>query len=123
MAGNKITKSVSIDVKYTAPEISNLKPDADKVLKSGESVKVEFDSEPGLDAVFSILAPLTNARTVSNATELPMRETSPGHYVGYYTATTNVKAPGAEVQVQISDDYGNKTIERAAGKLWINAAK
>jgi len=50
-----------------------------------------------------------------------MRETSPGHYVGYYTATKNVKAPGAAIEVTVSDDYGNKTTQRAAGKLNINA--
>ncbi|MGG0285047.1 S8 family serine peptidase [Peribacillus butanolivorans] len=122
-AGNKITKSVSIDVKYTAPEISDLVPNEDKILKSGESVKIEFDSEPGLAANFSILMPLTNAGGIANATELPMKETSSGHYVGYYTATTNVKAPGAVVEVKAADSYGNITTQRAAGKLWINAKK
>ncbi|MFE4349388.1 S8 family serine peptidase [Peribacillus butanolivorans] len=122
-AGNKITKSVSIDVKYTAPEISGLVPNEDKILKSGESVKIEFDSEPGLAANFSILMPLTNAGGIANATELPMKETSSGHYVGYYTATTNVKAPGAVLEVKAADSYGNITTQRAAGKLWINAKK
>lgn len=121
-AGNSMKKSVSVDAKYTAPTVSNLLPNQDKDLESGDSVKIEFDSEPGLDATFSILAPLTNARAAtSNAVELPMRETSPGHYVGYYTATKNVKAPGAAIEVTVSDDYGNKTTQRAAGKLNINA--
>lgn len=122
-AGNSVTKSISIDVKFTAPEISGLVPNQDKVLKNGESVKIEFDSEPGLTADFSILMPLTNAGGVANATELPMKETSSGHYVGYYTATTNVKAPGAVVEVKVEDDYGNVTTQRATGKLWINAQK
>jgi bacillopeptidase F len=52
-----------------------------------------------------------------------MRETSAGHYEGYYTATSNVKAPGAVVEVIAKDDYGNETHERAAGKLYINAKK
>lgn len=122
-ASNKITKTISIDVKYTAPEISTLVPNADKILKSGESVKIEFDSEPGLTADFTILMPLTNAGGVANATDLPMKETSSGHYVGYYTATTNVKAPGAVIEVKIADSYGNVTTKRAEGKLWINAKK
>ncbi|MGN1401374.1 MAG: S8 family serine peptidase [Bacillus sp. (in: firmicutes)] len=119
-AGNTTEKSVKIDVKYTAPTVSNLKPDEDKILESGDTVKIEFDSEPGLDADFSILMPLTNIKTTSNATELPMRETSPGHYVGYYTATKNVVAPGAVVEVKIYDEYGNVTTEKATGKLYIN---
>lgn len=122
-ASNKTKKTVSIDVKYTAPTISSLLPTTDKILKSGESVKVEFDSEPGLDAEFSILLPLTNEGGLANAIELPMKETSPGHYVGYYTATTNVKAPGAAIEAKISDDYGNVTTKRATGKLYINAKK
>jgi bacillopeptidase F len=122
-AGNKIKKSVSIDVKYTAPAISNLLPATDKQIKSGESVKIEFDSEPGLDASFVIHMPLTNAGGVNNATELPMKETSAGHYVGYYTATSNMKAAGAVIEVIASDDYGNVTTQRAAGKLYINTKK
>ena len=122
-AGNSIKKTVTIDVKYTAPTFENLMPNEDKELESGESVKVEFDSEEGLDATFSILLPLTNTRQSANAIELPMRETSPGHYVGYYTATKNVTANGAAVQVTATDDYGNKTVERAEGLLYINATK
>ena len=122
-AGNSIKKTVTLDVKYTAPVFENLKPDADRELESGDSIKVEFDSEEGLDATFSILLPLTNLKQSANAIELPMRETSPGHYVGYYTATKNVKANGAAVQVTATDDYGNKSVERAEGLLYINATK
>lgn len=122
-AGNRHAKTVKVYAKFEAPVIENLKPDADKELKSGESVKIEFESEPGLDAVFVIHMPLTNAGNLANATELAMRETSEGHYEGYYTATSNVKAPGAIVEVIASDDYGNKTYEEAAGKLYINAKK
>lgn len=121
LAGNVTEKSVTIDVKYTAPEISNLVPSEDKVLLSGDTVKIEFDSEGGLDAVFSILMPLTNiVGAPANALELPMRETSPGHYVGYYTATRNVVAPGAKIEVKVTDDYGNVTTQRASGLLYIN---
>ncbi len=119
-AGNTAEESVTIDVKYTAPTITDLKPAEDIDLESGDTVKIEFDSEPGLDADFSILLPLTNIKPVDNANELPMREVSPGHYVGYYTATKNVVAPGAVVEVKIYDDFGNVTTERAAGKLYIN---
>ncbi|MGM9926106.1 MAG: S8 family serine peptidase [Bacillus sp. (in: firmicutes)] len=120
-AGNEAKETRSIDVKYTAPTVSNLVPATDKTLESGESVKVEFDSEAGLKAEFSLLLPLTNAGNPTNAIELPMKETSPGHYVGYYTATKNVVAPGAGIEVKISDNYGNVTTQRAEGKLYINA--
>lgn len=123
-AKNSEEKTITVDAKYTAPAIDNLLPTEDKELKNGESVKIEFDSEPGLKSTFAIKMPLTNAGgQLNNATELPMMETSPGHYVGYYTATTNVKAPGAEIEVKVTDDYGNETRKTAEGKLWINAKK
>ncbi|MDT9025557.1 S8 family serine peptidase [Rossellomorea yichunensis] len=123
-AGNKKKQSFTVDAKFGDITIDNLQPSKDKELKKGESVKIEFDSEPGLDATFVIQMPLTNARAqVSNANDLPMMETSEGHYVGYYTATSNVKAPGAVIEVKVSDDYGNVTTKRAEGKLYINSKK
>lgn len=119
LAGNTTTKSVTIDVKYTAPKIENLTPDEDKTLSAGDSVKVEFDSEPGLRATFSIHMPLTNVQN-ANATELPLMETTPGHYVGYYTATNNVKVDGAKIEVKVRDAYGNETRKVADGTLFIN---
>src|SRR5699024_882633 len=96
-AENATKKSVTIAAKFDAPEIDNLKPDKDQHIEAGESVKVEFESEPGLDATFVIHMPLTNTKgaKVQNATELPIRETSPGHYKGYWTATKNAYAEGA----------------------------
>jgi bacillopeptidase F len=123
-AKNTQEKAVTIDAKYTAPVIKNLLPTEDKEIKKGESVKIEFDSEPGLTAGFAIRMPLTNTGAqLTNAIDLPMMEESPGHYVGYYTATSNVKAPGAEIEVKATDDYGNETRKTANGKLWINEKK
>jgi bacillopeptidase F len=108
--------------------IENLKPTEDKHLKSGESVKIEFNSEPGLRATFSIRMPLTNASVMlqntepSNAVELPMMEQSPGYYVGYWTATSSVVASGAEIEVKATDEYSNVTRALAEGKLYINEA-
>jgi bacillopeptidase F len=123
-AGNKKKQKVTVFAKFGDIAIENLLPAEDKELKKGESVKIEFDSEPGLDATFVIQMPLTNARSqVTNANELPMMETSEGHYEGYYTATSNVKAPGAVIEVKISDDYGNVSTQRAEGKLYLNTKK
>ncbi|ASN07332.1 peptidase S8 [Virgibacillus necropolis] len=121
LAGNSETQSVTIEVKYNAPEIENLTPTEDKSLQAGESVRIEFDSEPGLEATFFIHMPLTNASAkVANATELPMMETSDGHYVGYWTATSNVKADGAVIEVKVVDNFENETRKTAEGKLFIN---
>jgi bacillopeptidase F len=94
-------------------------------LKKGESVKIEFTSEPDIDATFSIQMPLTNLKPsqLANATELPMREVSPGYYVGYYTATKDMVADGAVIEVKAVDSYGNESRITADGKLFINVWK
>jgi bacillopeptidase F len=122
-AGNLVEKSVSVDVKYTAPVITDLKPAEDKTLKKGESVKIEFTSEPGLTTTFAIHMPLTDKSKISNATELPMSEVSPGYYVGYYTATKDTVADGAVIEVKALDSYGNESRKLADGKLFINVKK
>lgn len=121
-AGNRLKKTVKVYVKYDAPVIENLKPSEDKYIKSGESVKIEFNSEEDLDATFVLHMPLTNAG-IQNATELPLRETAPGHYEGYYTATSNMKADGARIEVIAKDDFGNVTRAVAEGKLFIGGKK
>ncbi len=117
-ADNRTVETVTVDVNFEAPEITNVLPEDDKYLQAGESVKIEFDSAPGLDATFYIKMPLTNATT--QATELPMMETEEGHYEGYWTATSNLVAEGAEIFVKAEDDYGNLTEAAAEGKLFIN---
>jgi bacillopeptidase F len=122
LAGNTTEKTVQVVVDYTAPVISNVKPAEDKTLKTGESVKIEFSTEPGLTTSFAIQMPLTNLRTsqVQNATELAMMEVSPGNYVGYYTATKDMVADGAVIEVKAVDSFGNETRKTADGKLFIN---
>ncbi|MBT2682437.1 S8 family peptidase [Bacillus sp. ISL-37] len=122
-AGNTSEEIVSVDVKFTAPVISELKPAEDVTLKKGESVKIEFTSEEDLDATFVLHMPLTNIAQTANATELPMREVSPGYYVGYYTATKDMVADGAGIEVKAVDSYGNETRKTADGKLFINVKK
>ncbi|GAM14508.1 S8 family peptidase [Mesobacillus selenatarsenatis] len=122
-AGNTSEEIVTVDVKFTAPVISELKPAEDVTLKKGESVKIEFTSEEDLDATFVLHMPLTNNAQTTNATELPMRELSPGYYVGYYTATKDFVADGAVIEVKAVDSYGNETRKTADGKLFINVKK
>ncbi|UTL74270.1 S8 family peptidase [Bacillus halotolerans] len=124
LAGNKTTKKAVIDVNFDQPVITGLIPGEDKTLKAGESVKIAFSSAKGANATFVIRLPLTNARAnVQNATDLPLREISPGRYEGYWTATSSIKANGPKVEVIVRDDYGNETRKTANGKLYINTEK
>ncbi|HWL11985.1 MAG TPA: carboxypeptidase-like regulatory domain-containing protein, partial [Ureibacillus sp.] len=121
LAGNRTTKTLTITTDFEAPVIENVKPETDLSLATGTSVKIAFDSEPGLRATFTIQMPLTNLRSQPhNVTELAMSETSAGHYEGYYTVPSGTKADGAIIEVKVVDSFKNETREIAAGKLYIN---
>src|SRR5699024_9118359 len=55
--GNVTNETVTVDVNYHSPNIKNLSPSEDVFINSGESVKIEFDSELGQRAVFMIQMP------------------------------------------------------------------
>ena len=122
-ANNRISTKITVQADFDAPVIGNLKPAGDLYLTTGRSVKIEFDSEPGLKATFVIHMPLTNVGgQVQNATELPMMEQSTGHYVGYWTVPYGTVADGAQIEVKALDSFNNETRQLAAGKLYINVA-
>lgn len=119
--GNKAAETITIFADYTAPEIFNLTPNEEQFLETGQSVKIEFESEPGLRASFVIHMPLTSfSMQTANATELAMIETKPGNYIGYYTVLSNTTVDGAVVEVKAVDDFGNETRKQAEGRLFIN---
>lgn len=117
-AGNSVSKTVTVTADFDAPQISNLKPVSDIYVATGRTVKIEFDSEPGLKPTFVIHMPLTN--DVNNATELPMMEQGNGHYVGYWTVPADTVANGAVIEVIAIDGFNNETRQRATGKLYVN---
>ena len=120
-ANNSVSKTVTVTADYDAPVIENLKPATDLYLATGKTVKIEFDSAPGLKATFVIHMPLTNVGgQVQNATELPMMEQGNGHYVGYWTVPAETVANGAVLEVKVVDSFNNETRQKAEGKLYIN---
>lgn len=119
LAGNVTTEEIVVTAKFTAPVIENLKPARDTHVGYGETVLVEFYSEAGLDATFSVLLPLTNVNLASD-NSFEMEEVSEGRYVGMYQVTELGAAEGAIVEVTAIDAFGNKTIERAEGKLFLD---
>ncbi|MBT2216788.1 S8 family serine peptidase [Virgibacillus dakarensis] len=124
-AGNKTTKTVTVFAKSDAPEISNLKPAEDQYLNTGQSVIISMDTEPGLHPTFMIHLPLANPSSAktSSIKELPMMETTPGHYIGVWTATSMKNVKGAGIEVIVKDDYGNVSRKEADGELFINVPK
>ncbi|WP_461183396.1 hypothetical protein [Virgibacillus kimchii] len=121
LAGNTTTETVTVYADYTAPEIFNLTPDEHVELETGQSVMIEFESDPGLRTSFVVHMPLTDfGMGIMNATELPMMETTPGNYVGYWTVPRNAYADGAVIEVIAKDSFGNESRKQAEGKLFIN---
>lgn len=123
-AGNRTVERLTVYANFGDYELTNVTPEEDTELTAGETVLVSFHAEEGLDASFVIRMPLTNLPSggrQQNVNELPMQEQEPGYYVGYYTATSNVVAPGAEVEVIARDSFGNESRALAEGKLFINA--
>lgn len=119
-AGNSTNHQITVFAKFGEITIADLKPTEDVHLQSGESVKIEFTSDPGLNATYAIRLPLTNTAGLSNVTELPLQEVSAGVYEGYWTAVSSVVADGAEIEVIVRDEYGNEARQLATGKLIIN---
>lgn len=120
-ANNSVSKKITVTAQYDAPVIENVTPAKDLYLATGKSVKIEFDSSPGLKSTFVIHMPLTNVGgQVQNATELPMMEQANGHYVGYWTVPAETVANGAVIEVKVVDSFNNETRQKAAGKLFIN---
>lgn len=116
-SGRELTKSVKVFAKLTAPVIQKLKPDKDASFKAGQTVKIEFESEPKLKATFTIQIPgLEDARL----TDIQMEEVKKGYYVGYWEVPTDILARGATIEVKAVDDFGNETRKPASGKLFIN---
>ncbi|PGS51130.1 Ig-like domain-containing protein, partial [Bacillus sp. AFS041924] len=133
-AGNETAKSITVNVKYSIREIKNIMPSSDVILKANSTVKVEFDSEPGLKkAVFSINTPFNGIASTAfvptaslSSFEVVMTEvkdangTGTGHYKGYWTAPKNLTLNGAQIAVNVEDMYGNSLSSTAAGKLYVN---
>src|SRR5690625_1280930 len=123
LAGNVTEEAIVVFVEQSedAFEIENVTPYEDVFIETGESVKITFDSAPGLRATFMINMPLLDGiRQVSLPTELPMMEMSDGHYVGYWTAPLTKTSSEASIQVKGMDTSGNEVIKDAEGRVFIN---
>jgi bacillopeptidase F len=114
-AGNETSKEVTVNAKFNPPAIENLKPAQNVVIKTGKMLTVELDSEPGISGFFLVRFVSIAATSV----EIPLTEQGKGHYVGTWKAPEG-KFNGAEIEVVMTDDYGNESRQIAAGKVYVN---
>ncbi|ALC92881.1 serine protease [Bacillus sp. FJAT-18017] len=115
-AGNATTITRNVVVDISTPEITNITPANDVRIKPGESVRVSFDSEEGLNASFRIELPLMVS---GGNNEITMTEMSPGHYEGTYKTPDTLKIEGGVIVIKASDQAGNKVEAAAPGKLYV----
>ncbi|WP_234340250.1 S8 family serine peptidase [Gorillibacterium timonense] len=117
LAGNVTTIIRTVTVHTVPPVITGVLPAADVRLAPGGSVKIAFDSNPGLTASFTISLPASPTTFV--ATETALKETAPGHYEGTFTAPASLRLSGGIITVTARDAAGNLATAQAAGKLYV----
>lgn len=117
-AGNSTTVVRTVNVGLTMPTITDIMPNADMTVRSGEPVTVSFHSNAiHGNAFFRILVPIEN--NGPQATGIRMNEVSDGYYVGTWTVPENLNLVNAVVQVEVTNTAGNKSIAEANGKITV----
>ncbi|WP_274517072.1 S8 family serine peptidase [Fictibacillus macauensis] len=116
-AGNATVKELTIYAQFKGLALTNMKPARNVTLKAGQTLKVECDTLTRSSASFLLRLPLS---TVSNKqATMKMKETTAGHYVGYYKVPKNVKASDIAIEISVKDSFGNTTTKLAPGRLTI----
>nr|WP_249365586.1 S8 family peptidase [Cytobacillus citreus] len=118
-AGNETSKEVTVYTKFNPPAIENLQPAQNVVIKHGDTLTIELDSEPGISGFFSVRATSAYATATATTAEIVLIEQGEGHYVGTWKAPKG-KVNGAVIEVVMRDDYGNESRQKAAGKVYVN---
>ncbi|TYS67182.1 S8 family serine peptidase [Sutcliffiella horikoshii] len=117
-AGDKVAEDITLYAKWTKM-ISDVQPSSDMYVQPGDKIEVSFRSEAeGGDASFSIKLPLQFS--TQSASSKKMEEIEPGVYKGTWEVPANINLQGAMIEVEMTDAAGNKAVEEASGKLFIN---
>jgi bacillopeptidase F len=115
-AGNETSMVVTVYAKFNPPAITNLKPAQDVVLKAGNKLTVELNSEAGINGFFLVHLPSLYD------IQIPLTDQGDGHYVGTWTAPKD-KINGAVIEVVMKDAYGNESRQTATGKVYVNVKR
>ncbi len=95
----------------TAVEVTSFTTDAAKPLRAGDTLTATLAGTPGGKATFSI---------PGVAEDIAMRESSPGVYVGTYTATKSANAPRASVLGRLVAGGVTSALIQAPGTITID---
>ena len=104
LAGNETTVTRTVHLDLDSPAITDIAPASDVKLAQGDTLRVSFKSDPGLNASFRIELPIAPA--AARAGEIAMTESAatPGLYEGSY------KTPDKLIWTAVSSSFGQRML-------------
>jgi len=118
LAGNETVVERIVHVGLDLPEVTNIKPDEDVVLRAGDVLVVRFNAPAGGTGYFRLIVPI-ESENMAESLGIPVEEISDGLYEGTWTVPEGVAATGLQVQIIYTDPYGNEVVALAAGRVTI----
>jgi bacillopeptidase F len=117
LAENVTTVTRSVYVDTDLPKLENISPAEDVRITPVQPVQVSFDSVPGLQASFRVELPFNLTSLARN--EVPLNETSSGHYEGTYFTSSSLNLEGGVIVLRVRDAAGNEVETEAPGRLYV----
>ncbi|UMY53577.1 MULTISPECIES: S8 family serine peptidase [Paenibacillus] len=117
LAENETTVTRSVYVDTALPKLENISPAEDVRITPGQSVRVSFDSASGLEASFHVELPFNLSTLGRN--DIPLNETSSGHYEGTYFTSSSLNLEGGVIVIRVRDAAGNEVETEAPGRLYV----
>ena len=116
LAGNETIIERRVYVELDAPEITNIEPSEDIVLRAGDVLTVSFNASTGGTGYFRVIVPIENTLETMGT---PVGEIEEGLYEGYWTVPEGIAATDLQVQIINTDPYGNIVYALAEGRVTI----
>ena len=116
-AGHVTTVERMVTVKLETPQITNMMPNEDIVLMTGDKMTVSFNAEPGGEGYFRLISqynPLGNEVGL-----IPMKEIEPGLYAATITLPEGFKIQNGLVEFVFTDEAGNRVTAIAPGRVTV----
>ncbi len=118
-AGNEtiVTRTITVDLE--APEITNMMPDEDIELYTGQTLEVSFNAESGGEGYFRIVAGYTPEGSRGSGIPMIESEETPGLYEGSLIIPEGFSVNGGLVEFEFIDAAGNRIVDVAPGRVTI----
>lgn len=123
---NAAIEGLEIKENSVEPSITNILPDQDISLKTGDTLKVSFNAPEGGEGWFRVLLPYENSmdRNINrmadeepNKYKMEMEEIEPGFYSATWVVREGIKAANLEVMVTFVSREGVEKWDIAEGRI------